>query len=209
MCFLFLIFIYLLDCIRSYLQHSRSSGHHERSFREEHRLSSCDTGSPEHTGSVFGAQGFSCSVACGILVPWPGIEPASCAMQGKFLTTGTPGKSLAGVTYKHQCTFQLSAVLLWAGKSLLVNVKTPDIFARWDLISMKGKDKSWYIIKPSKSFPHGSMVMNLPANERNVGSISKSGRSPGKGNSNSLQYSCLGNPMDRDAWQATIHVDMT
>ena len=38
-----------------------------------------------------------------------------------------------------------------------------------------------------------------------MGSISGSGRSPGEGNYNSLQYSCLGNPMDRGAWWATVH----
>ena len=37
------------------------------------------------------------------------------------------------------------------------------------------------------------------------GSIPGSGRSPGKGNGNLLQYSCLKNPMDRGAWQATVH----
>ena len=44
------------------------------------------------------------------------------------------------------------------------------------------------------------MVKNLPANEgdiRNIGLIPGSGRSPGGGNGNPLQYSCLGNPMDR------------
>ena len=38
-----------------------------------------------------------------------------------------------------------------------------------------------------------------------MGSIPGSERSPGKGNDNPLQYSCLGNPMDRGAWQATVH----
>ena len=38
-----------------------------------------------------------------------------------------------------------------------------------------------------------------------MGSIPGSGRSPGEGNGNSLQYSCLENPMDRGAWQVTIH----
>ena len=38
-----------------------------------------------------------------------------------------------------------------------------------------------------------------------VGLILGSGRSPGEGNGNSLQYSCLGNPMDRGAWWATVH----
>ena len=38
-----------------------------------------------------------------------------------------------------------------------------------------------------------------------LGSIPGSGRSPGEGNDNPLQYSCLENPMDRGAWQATVH----
>ena len=40
---------------------------------------------------------------------------------------------------------------------------------------------------------------------RDAGSIPGSGRSPGKGNGNSLQYCCLGNPMNRGAWQSTVH----
>ena len=52
------------------------------------------------------------------------------------------------------------------------------------------------------------MVKNPPANTgdaRDAGSIPGSGRSPGGGNGNLLQYSCLENPMDRGAWQATVH----
>ena len=52
------------------------------------------------------------------------------------------------------------------------------------------------------------MVKNLPAsagNLRDMGSVPGSGRSPGGGHSNPLQYSCLKNPMDRGAWQATVH----
>ena len=51
------------------------------------------------------------------------------------------------------------------------------------------------------------MVKNLPANAgdiRDAGSIPGSGRSPGEGNGNSLQYPCLENPMDRGAWWATV-----
>ena len=54
-------------------------------------------------------------------------------------------------------------------------------------------------------FPSGSVVKNPPANAGDTGSIPGSGRSPGEGNGNPLQYSCLGNPMDRGAWQATVH----
>jgi len=38
-----------------------------------------------------------------------------------------------------------------------------------------------------------------------VGSIPGSGRSPGEGNSNPLQYPCLGNPMERETWQPIVH----
>ena len=43
------------------------------------------------------------------------------------------------------------------------------------------------------------MIKNLPANAEDTVSIHRSGRDPGKGNDDSLQYSCLGNPMDRVA----------
>ena len=54
-------------------------------------------------------------------------------------------------------------------------------------------------------FPGGALVKNPPANAGDPGSIPGSRRSPGEGNGNSLEYSCLDNPMDRGAWQATVH----
>ena len=54
-------------------------------------------------------------------------------------------------------------------------------------------------------FPGGSMVKNLPANAGDTGSIPGSGRSPGRGRGNPVQYSCLENPMDSEAWWSTIH----
>ena len=49
------------------------------------------------------------------------------------------------------------------------------------------------------------MVKNPPVNAGDVGLIPGSGRSAGEGNGNPLQYPCLGNPMDRGAWWATVH----
>ena len=52
------------------------------------------------------------------------------------------------------------------------------------------------------------MVKNLPANAGGLGdidSIPRTGRPPQVGNVNPLQYSCLGNSMDRGAWQVTVH----
>ena len=53
-------------------------------------------------------------------------------------------------------------------------------------------------------FVSGSVVKNLPTNAEDAGSIPGSRRAPGEENGNPLQYSCLGNHMDRGAWQAAI-----
>ena len=66
---------------------------------------------------------------------------------------------------------------------------------------MLGQNQEW-------DFPGGSVVKNPPANAgdaEDAGSIPGLGRSPRGGNGNPVQYSCLGNPMDRGAWPATIH----
>ena len=57
-------------------------------------------------------------------------------------------------------------------------------------------------------FPGGSMIKNPPANAadaKDVDSFPGSGRSPEVGNGNPLQYSCLGNSMDREVWRTTVH----
>ena len=57
-------------------------------------------------------------------------------------------------------------------------------------------------------FPDGPGVKNLPENagdSRDACLILGLGRSPGVGNGDPLQYSCLGNPMDKGAWWATVH----
>ena len=60
----------------------------------------------------------------------------------------------------------------------------------------------------NKGFSGDSEVKNQPARQKlqvTQGSVPESGRYPGEGNGNPLQYSCLENPMDRGAWQATVH----
>ena len=57
----------------------------------------------------------------------------------------------------------------------------------------------------SFGFPGGSVVKKLAASAGDVGSVPDLGRSPGEGNGNPLQFYCLGNLMDRGAWQATVH----
>ena len=55
-------------------------------------------------------------------------------------------------------------------------------------------------------FPGGTVVKNLPANAGDLGSIPGSGRSPGGGYGNPFQDSCLKNPMNGGAWQATVQL---
>ena len=60
-------------------------------------------------------------------------------------------------------------------------------------------------IYDEQDFPGGSVVKNSPVIAGDTGSIPEPGRSPGEGNGNPLQPSCLENPMDRGAWWAIVH----
>ena len=69
--------------------------------------------------------------------------------------------------------------------------------------AMKSKDA--YSLVLYLGFPGGSEVKASACNAGELGLIPGSGRSPGEGNGNPLQYSCLKNSMDRGAWWATVH----
>ena len=67
---------------------------------------------------------------------------------------------------------------------------------------------SKYLPSRYLGFPSGAVVKNLldnAGNTKDSGLIPGLGMSPGEGNGNILQYSCLGNSMDRGAWRATVH----
>ena len=57
-----------------------------------------------------------------------------------------------------------------------------------------------------RGFLGGSVAKNPSVNARDIGSIPRLRRSLGEGNGNNLQYSCLGNPLDRGAGKATVHL---
>ena len=61
------------------------------------------------------------------------------------------------------------------------------------------------LLFPFRDFPGGSDDKASAYNARDPGSIPALGRSPGEGNGNPLQFSCLENPMDGGAWYATVH----
>ena len=75
---------------------------------------------------------------------------------------------------------------------------------------MLSTERSWVLVEISafwQGFPGGSVVKKKKKStcqEGDVGSILGLGRSPGGGNGNPLQYSCLKNPMGRGAWRATV-----
>ena len=73
-------------------------------------------------------------------------------------------------------------------------------------LQLKEEIMAWFICMSVMNFSTGgSVVENLPANAGDRGSIPGSGRCPGEGHGNPLQYSCLEDPMDRGAWRATVH----
>ena len=67
------------------------------------------------------------------------------------------------------------------------------------------KPKSWLKLSCTWGFPHSSVGKSSACNTGDLGLIPGLGRSPGEGNENPLQYPCLVNPMDRGAWQTTVH----
>ena len=75
-------------------------------------------------------------------------------------------------------------------------------------IVVRGLFSNSGLIMPSPFSSALCVVKNLPADAedvRDAGSVPGSGRSPGGGHGNPLQYSCLENPMDRGAWWATVY----
>ena len=79
-----------------------------------------------------------------------------------------------------------------------------------DEIGWRQRTREWMFLKNS-CFRHFNVIQvvqevkNPSANAGGMGSVPESGRSPGEGNGNPLQYSCLENPMDRGVWRATVH----
>ena len=85
---------------------------------------------------------------------------------------------------------------------------------RGSLNDEKKSPTDWLQSLKSLDFPGGSVGKNPSASSGDTGLIPGLGRSAGEGNGNPLQYSCLGNSIDRGAWQATVHgiakeLDMT
>ena len=144
--------------------------------------------------------------------PDPGTEPASLALPGRFFTTyhlGSPKSKIKRFFKKKK-----KQVWLCPNKTLFVHTNNPGVAAyptpelelkSFFLYTKKLMPREVKIFGKGHSLPGGSAVKNLLANAGDQGSIYALGRSPGEGNGNPLQYSCLRNPMDRGAWRAIVH----
>ena len=118
--------------------------------------------------------------------------PASLSSSGKWGYYLPPGVFWVGSMRWHGLNIGLAKIHL-------------DFYVR-----LYGKTQTNFLANPipCQSFPGDSVVKNPLASTgdtRNTGSIPVLGRSPGRGNGNLLQYSCLENPMDRGDWQSTVH----
>ena len=121
-----------------------------------------------------------------------GIIPASLvfpALAGGFFSTST--------------TWKPKKVIMWV--IIKYWVEFPVLYNRSLLVVYFTCSSMWMLFPFIQGFPGGSEVKGSACNVGDWGSIPGSGRSPGEGNGNPLQYSCLGNPMDRGAWLVTVH----
>ena len=110
------------------------------------------------------------------------ITPQLCIIPSSGLKTFSVKDKIGNLFYSVGCMFS---------------------FATTQLFQWRENSHRWWVNK--HGFPGGSAVKNLLANAGDANLISESGRSLGVGNSNPLQYSCLGNPMDRGAWWASVN----
>ena len=143
-----------------------------------------------------------------ILVPQPGITPSLLQWKCVYLTTGLPGKSPSRYTFK-QASSICFHTLSWFYIYMYVCIYPYLEWGFWRqglcLSSTYGLWVQYIEWVYSMASLVAQSVKNLPAGAGDMGSIPGSGRSPGEGNGNPFQSSCLGNPMDRRTWQATVH----
>ena len=144
------------------------------------------------------------------------MAPHSSILAWKIPWTEEPGglQSMGSLRVRHDWATSLSlfTFLHWRRKWQPTPVFLPgESHGLWSLVGchLLGRTESDTMKRLSSSrsssmvylgFPGGTVVKNPPVNPGDAASISGSGTSPREGNGNPLQYSCLGNPMDRGAW---------
>ena len=119
-------------------------------------------------------------------------DPADCSL---------PGSSVHGI---FQARVLESGAIAFS-KAYLVTFIYPQSYLAGVRIATTGYDQQRAGICEPGGFPGGSDGKESACNAGDPGSVAGSGRSPGEGNDNPLQYSYLRITMDRGAWQATVH----
>ena len=127
------------------------------------------------------------------------IVPAACLW--KFLFSGYIEK-LMGIFVKW--TLMVHFTVRPFVKAEIKSETQPQLLILYD-IYLENKYQLKKNVWDTGGFPGGSEDKASACNAGDPGSIPGLGRSPGEGNGNPLQYSCLENPMDRGAWRATVH----
>ena len=133
------------------------------------------------------------------------FSPALCSLSSEIFSKFFRRRGWQRMRWLHGITDLMDVILSKFWEILKDREACPSLCAADHQIAKSWKWLSEWTTIVFRGFPGGSAVKNLPANAGNLGSIPGLGRSSGEGNGNPLKYFCLGNPMDREAWQATVH----
>ena len=124
---------------------------------------------------------------------WKTLHAVSCSNQGdRSGLADTKGRVKAGVYPKLKLSLEHAS----EGDALTCSALRTTVISLLEGI--------WSNISVCEGFPDGASGKESACKAGDIGLILGTGRSPGEGNSNPLQYSWVGNPMDRGAWQATV-----
>ena len=148
-------------------------------------------------------------------LPNSGIEPRSPELHTDFLPSKPPGKSRTAVITtqtKTNATFPVASITVLLGYQRTISSRLPretNLLPSSSSLRKMVKLFLFFFFFPiicmqPMGFPGGSDGKEFTCYAGHLGSSSGSGRSHRKGNSYPLQYSCLGNSMDRGSWQATV-----
>ena len=148
------------------------------------------------------------------IVPGRGLKSHPTQANGRALTVLHSQHVLLCKTFHHggkwgffptdQRVLPVQGPSCWCGPwTVSFSIHGTPVLYPWTLAATQCRvlDKQVW----SKGFPGGSDSKESACNAGDLGSIPGSGRSPGRGHGNPLQYSCLENPMDRGAWRATAY----
>ena len=143
-----------------------------------------------------------------ILVPWPGMESVFLGVEVQSLKyTGPPGKSPIW-HFKIKTISVIKDAKISKGKQCSCLLPHPQLLSLSPDTTMASCyppfKKYSFPMWACEGFPSGSVSKESACNAWELGLISGSGRSPGGGHGNPLQYSCLGNPMDRGVRWAIV-----